>query len=75
MCIRDRITPAPQVGPANLRPRSGSGQAGRLSLRAALSSARERRCLLYTSGGALDGYDGGEPYGDEEDDDGEEAGK
>ena len=31
------------MGPANLRPRSGSGQAGRLSLRAALSSAWERR--------------------------------
>ena len=31
------------MGPANLRPRSGSGQAGRLSLRAAPLSARERR--------------------------------
>lgn len=33
----------PQLGRANPRPRSGIGQAGRLTLRAALLSARERR--------------------------------
>ena len=40
---KERPTPAPKMGWAIPRPRSGSGQAGRLSLRAAPLSARERR--------------------------------
>ena len=39
------------MGRVNPRPRSGIGQAGRLSLRVALSSVRDRRpesCCLWT---------------------------